>query len=324
VISPSWPILFHAPQRADRAEEVMRQLGLRVTYGAHAFEITDDGVSAGSAQQRAADFMAAFTDPSVDVVFSTYGGETAHELLPYLEARRLRGERKAFVGNSDNVWLHQYLLQEAGLSSYYGCTYGGEMGEFGGPFPETVDCLRRALMSAADLACVPMRRRSSEFFSMMRPETEQKLRRLNVDGGWHWLRTGRGRGPLIGAELGVLDAMVDRFDLKLDGCILFWDFNVSRSSDPQEKLVELRLCLAGLADRGLLNRLAGMVVGPHRHHTPQSWAATLDEVLPTATYPVVVNADVGHFDPRWVVPYGREAVLDSSQGLVFPRQPLSD
>ena len=331
VISPSWPIFFHAPQRAVRAEEVLRRLGLRVSYGAHAWEITDDGVSAGSVQQRAADFMAAFTDPSVDVVFSTYGGETAHELLPFLDARRLRAERKAFVGNSDNVWLNQYLLQEAGLTSYYGCTYGGELGEYGGPFPDTIDCLQRALMSVDDLVCVPMARRSSESHGMLRRESEQRLRQLNVAGGWHWLRPGRGRGPLVGAELSVLVAMIDHFELKVDGCILFWDFSVThaemRTSTPQERLAELCDLLAGLADRGLLDGLAGMVVGPHRQHTPDGWAAALDEVLrtvqPMATYPVVVNADVGHLDPKWVVPYGREAVLDSAQGLVFPRHPPS-
>lgn len=331
VISPSWPILFHAPQRADRAEEVLRRLGLRVSYGAHVREITDDGVSAGTAQQRAADFMDAFTDPSVDIVFSAYGGETAHELLPHLDARLLRDADKAFVGNSDNVWLHQYLLQEAGLTSYYGCTYAGEMGEFGGPFPEALDGLRRALMSAEDLVCAPVARRSNELHGMLRRESEQRLRTLNADGGWQWLRPGRGCGPLVGAELSVLIAMVDQFDLKLDGCVLFWDdcvsLSVLRTSDPQARLADLEDKLGGLAARGLLDGLAGMMVGPHKQHTPPGWAAALDEVLhavlPTATYPVVVNADIGHIDPKWVVPYGRDVVLDSSRGVVFPRQRAS-
>src|SRR5262245_47250390 len=115
IISPSWPAMFYVPQRARRAEQALRQLDLSVHYGDHAFEITDDGLSAGSPEQRAADFMRAFTDPGVDAVISAGGGATAHELLPFLDAERLRGARKPFVGNSDNVWLNHFLYQEAGL-----------------------------------------------------------------------------------------------------------------------------------------------------------------------------------------------------------------
>jgi muramoyltetrapeptide carboxypeptidase len=170
VISPSWPALYHLPERARRALQVMRGLGLRVSLGEHARLITDDGVSAGSVEQRACDFMAAFTDPDVDVVFSAFGGESAHALLPLLDCRRLRGATKAFIGNSDNVWLNHFLYQEVGLTSFYGATYIAEMGEPGGPFPETLEYFRTAVMTDGDLVCRPMVRRSSEFRNWAIPE----------------------------------------------------------------------------------------------------------------------------------------------------------
>jgi muramoyltetrapeptide carboxypeptidase LdcA involved in peptidoglycan recycling len=316
VISPSWPSLFHAPPRARRAEKVLQEFGLRVSYGTYASEISDDGVSAGSAEQRAADFMEAFADPSVDVVFSTYGGESAHELIPLLDAELLRTQRKAFVGNSDNVWLHQFLLQEAGLSSYYGITYVGELGEFNGPFPEIVDQLRRALMSTEDLVYTPMLRRSNDTNRLVRPESEHKSRQFNMEGGWQWLRPGYGRGQLIGGEIRALVELVAHFDMRLDDCVVFWDLTGRTAEGLHENLT-------ALADRVSLKGLAGMVVGPHSRIPPDDWARLLDEalsaVVPTAPYPILVNADVGHLDPRWVVPYGREAVLDSSRGLVLPR-----
>ena len=328
VISPSWPVLFHSPYRASLGDQVMRSLGLHVSYGKYAREITDDGSSAGTAEQRAADFMDAFTDPTVDLVFSAYGGDTTYELLPLLDAERLRRERKAFVGNSDNVWLHQFLLQEADLTSFYGVTYGAEIGEYPAAFPETVDSLRRAVTSAEDLDYSPMDRRSNQFNRPSRPESEQKLRPRNLDGGWQWVRPGRGRGRLVGAELSVLADLVEYFDMKLDGCVLFWDAMVYRTEDLDEKLAQLPLKLAELADRAALDRLAGMLVGPHMRLAPMDWASVVDKVLsavaPGITCPVVVNADIGHLDPRWVVPYGREAVLDSSRGLLFPRRSGSD
>lgn len=316
VISPSWPALHHIPVRARRAEEVLQGLGLRVSYGAHAALITDDGGSAGSPQQRAEDFMEAFVDPSVDVVFSAFGGFSAYEVIPFLNASVLRGHRKPFIGNSDNAWLNQYLLQETGLSSFYGPTFIAEFGDHGGPFPETLECFRQALMSDGELVCHPMARRSSVFNNWSRPELERKPRTLNHEGGWHWVRPGRARGFFLGAELSCLIEMVEQFDLRLDGCVVFWDFGVHSTEEATDQLAEL-------AKRTSLDHLAGMMVGPDARLTAPAWAGVVDDVLtkvvPDATYPVLVNADIGHLDPKWTVPYGREVVLDSTRGVVFPR-----
>lgn len=321
VVSPSFPMLYHSPLAARRAEQVMAGLGLRVSYGAHAMEITDDGLSAGTPQQRAADLMDAFADPSVDAVFSAWGGMTAHELLPFLDAERLRTTRKAFIGNSDNVWLNHYLWQVAGLSTYFGATYLDEIGEPGGPFPETLRSFRDAVLSADDVVCRPAQRRTSERRQRTAPDAPQRGR--NVGGGWHWVRPGRGRGTFLGAEIGMLLEMEDHFGLKLDGCVLFWDVRPHL-----ENLEGAHTVLAELADRVELGGLAGMVVGPDVRHTPDAWATVVDDlvsaVVPEAAFPVVVNADIGHLDPKWVVPYGREVVLDSSTGLVFPRDGADD
>jgi muramoyltetrapeptide carboxypeptidase len=316
VISPSWPAFYYLPKRVRRADEVMRQLGLRVSYGAHAALTTHNGLSSGSAQQRAQDLMDAFADPDVDVVFSAFGGDTTLELIPWLDADRLRRSPKAFVGNSDNVWLNHYLYQDVGLTSFYGATYVAEMGEAGGPFPETLEYLRRAMMSTEDLVCRPVPRRSSEFNNWSVPAQERRPRRRNVEGGWRWIRPGRGSGPLVGAELRILIAMATRFELDLTGSVLFWDVGVNNDRDLREQLHELLEIVS-------LDRLAGMVVGPDVRHAPQAWAAiaesALSALLSDTSYPILVNADIGHLDPKWVVPYGRHVRLDSSHGVVFPR-----
>src|SRR5690348_4735295 len=308
VISPSFPMLYLYPSSMARAERALIGLGLKVSYGTHAGNITDDGMSAGTPQQRAADFMEAFLDPTVDAVFSAYGGATAHELLPLLDPAKLRGESKAFIGNSDNVWLHQYLLQEAGLTSYYGATYLCEMGEFaesGGPFPETLESFREVVMSTDDVIFRPASRRSSDYNQHAQPEHP---RTRSHAGDWQWLRPGRGQGPLLGAEVEVLGALAEHFDLKLDGCVLFWDLHF-RAPDVD---VAYR-ALIELANRAPLDRLAGMVVGPDVRHTLPGWvnvvADILATVVPHAKFPVLVGADIGHLDPKWVVPYGRTVVL---------------
>jgi muramoyltetrapeptide carboxypeptidase len=316
VISPSWPAFHHQPQRVRRADNVMRGLGLRVSYGSHVGSITPDGTSAGSAEERASDLMEAFTDPDVDVVICALGGKTSHELLPLLDAHRLGVTSKAFIGTSDNVWLNHYLYQEIGLTSFYGVTYIAELGEAGGPFPETLRWFERAVMSTEDLVCQPMADRCSEYPNWSIPRQEAQPRARNHAGGWHWVRQGVGSGPLIGAELDTLIAIATHFDLNVDGCVLFWDVGLQSRRPLLDKLGDL-------AARVRLDRLAAMLVGPDARRTPPTWAravaTALTEVVPAAEYPVVVNADIGHLDPKWVVPYGREVHVDSSHGVVFRR-----
>jgi muramoyltetrapeptide carboxypeptidase LdcA involved in peptidoglycan recycling len=316
VISPAWPAMYYAPQRARRAEKVLRGLGIEVEYGRHAWEVTDDGLSAGSARHRAADFMDAFTDAGVDLVISAGGGASSHELLPLLDPAALRLSCRPFVGNSDNVWLNHFLYQEAGLISYYGVTHTAELGEPGGMFPETLDHLRRALAGSGEFVCKPVARRTDQFYNWQIPEQEKRVRNLTQPAGCTWLRPGRGSGPLVGGELSAFVDMVDHFRPSLDGCVVFWDIGLENPAGP----VEL---LSRLADRVPLTPLAGMMVGPRVGHDGRAWVAAVEEALrlvaPAAQYPVVVNADVGHLDPRWVVPYGADVTLDSERGIVFPR-----
>jgi muramoyltetrapeptide carboxypeptidase LdcA involved in peptidoglycan recycling len=111
--------------------------------------------------------------------------------------------------------------------------------------------------------------------------------------------------------------MAGQFDLSLDGCVLFWDVGLFGTAGPSDRLRRL-------AEIVSLERLAGMLVGPDVRQSPDAWAAAVDEalcaVVPHARYPVVANADIGHLDPKWVVPYGRSVRLDSTEeSVVFPR-----
>src|SRR6185437_156794 len=65
VISPGFPSLAHAPNRPKHAEQTLIKWGFKVSYGKHAFDISPEGDTAGTAPERAADFMEAFEDPSV-------------------------------------------------------------------------------------------------------------------------------------------------------------------------------------------------------------------------------------------------------------------
>jgi muramoyltetrapeptide carboxypeptidase len=317
VISPSKPDLHRAPYRAARAEAVLAELGLRVSYGEHAWAIRSDGVAAGSAQQRAADFLAAFADPDVDAVLCATGGLVSVELLAHLgDLSVVRENPKPFIGECDNVWLNLVLLAEAGLSSFIGMSYLNHFGESGGPFPETTAGFRRAVMGTGELEFRPAAGRTSQWFNWSIPELERTPRTRDIDGGWHWVVPGAGRGPLLGGEAFFLPQLIKRFGLALDGAVLFWDMASTNRSTVHRVLEQM----AGAAD---LLTLHGMLVGPSAAHPPGEWAGlvrrAIADVLGEVRYPVLVNADVGHLSPAWLMPYGLEIVLDSERGVRMPR-----
>ena len=320
IVSPSSPVLLFAPQRAARAEQALIDLGFRVSFGRYAREFAKetgrDSISAGTAQQRADDLMAAFADPDVDAVLASLGGETSRMVLPHLDATIFCANPKPFIGHCDTAWINQYLLREVGLVSFYGATFMVTFGEAGGPFPEAVDNFQRAVMTSDDLICRPTAWRTNELPSWLRPHEDIHLRNRNTQDGWTRLRQGAASGPAFCGELNMLPAMAEQFSQSLDGMILVWDV----TPHSEEPFPDTFARVAAAVD---LSGIAGMVIGPDVRYSLDAWAETvraaLDRAGNTGTGPVVVNADVGHLDPTWVIPFGSTVQIQSPGDIVFKR-----
>jgi muramoyltetrapeptide carboxypeptidase len=316
IISPGLPTLAHMPDRARRADRALRNLGFELSYGAHAFSISEDGITAGTAEERAADFMEAFEDGSVDAILASDSGLGSREMIRFLDASRIAANAKPFIGYCDTIFLHHYLASEAGVSSLYGCVLMVHFGDGGGPFPETLEYFEHVLMKSAPLICRPLRSRAAGNIDWCVPELGGKPRTRDIEGGWTWLRAGQARGPLLGAEISILPDVICFFDLSLESTVLFWDV-AYHGLDVQPLFKEV-------CDRVDLTRLAGMVVGAHPTIPPSEWASEVNKLLwkllPGTEFPVLVNADLSHLQPPWIVPYGEEVILDDAQGVVFPRR----
>lgn len=316
IVSPTAPSVAYLPDRARRAETALTGAGFTVSYGQHAVAASIDGVTAGRPDQRAADVMAAFADPSVDAILSADAGSRTSELLDFLDPEVIAAHPKPFVGFCDNVRLNYFLANTVGLSSLYGCVFIPHLGEAGGVFPETLAGLVRALDSATPLRCAPVGRRNGERINWYLPEADSRPRHRCVPGGWTWLRTGRAEGPLLGAEISMLIDLVRHHGFTAESTVLFWH-QAFKGQDQSET------AFRSLCESVDLRGLAAMVVGAHPSAPPAEWAARvsdlLEESLPDIDYPVLVNADISHLSPVWTVPYGEAVVVDSATGLYFPR-----
>lgn len=316
IISPGLPTLALIPDRACRADRALRNLGFELSYSAHAFSVSDDGITAGSPAQRAADFMDAFEDNSVDAILASDSGLGSRDIIPLLDVTRVAANPKAFIGYCDTVFLHQYLASCANMSSYYGCVFMVHFGEAEGPLPEAVWYFERALKSSKPLICRPVSSRTQDTLEWYVPDSERLSRRRDVPGGWTWLRPGRAEGWLLGGELSLIPGVIRLFDPQLEGAVLFWDMGIGKERPVRSHFEALCKCAC-------LRDLSGMIVGAHPHLAPSEWANVVNdlvqELLPGTTFPVLVNADLSHLFPSWTVPYGENVVIDDSSGVIFPR-----
>src|SRR5512147_3000749 len=103
IITPSAPISSSPspdPRRElERGMQFLRDLGFETVLAEHALK--EDGYSAGTAQERAADINAMFADPNVHAILSSHGGSTANSCLPYLDWNVIRENPKILMGFSD-------------------------------------------------------------------------------------------------------------------------------------------------------------------------------------------------------------------------------
>lgn len=315
IVSPCFPTLAHIPERGHRAEKALRGRDFEVSYGEHAFGMSADGITAGSPEDRAADLMTAFADPAVDALLISDAGLGSADLPGLLDPAVITANPKPLIGVCDTIYLHQYLAS-LGVGSYYGCSLIFHLGDVGGPFPEMLDCLASALSGAAPLRCLPLGDKAAPPASWHDAEVEGAPRVRDYSGAWTWLRDGSGSGPLFGGEISLLPKVARRFDFDYSSTVLFWDVSEEQPA-PVEDLV------ANLAAAVDLTRLAGMVVGSNPRVRPADWvssvSAALERAVPAPTYPIVINADICHMTPSWVLPFGEDAVLDSRYGLTFPR-----
>ena len=281
-----------------------REFGVTVNETAHA--LRDPEWLARNPEARAEDLMTAFSDPTIDAIVSTIGGDDSIRLLPYVDLDVIRNNPKVFMGYSDTSVSH-CVCHRAGLASFYGPAFMAGLAESGGLFPYMADSVYRNLFRTDPIGvlCPNVAGWTSEFPDWSDLKERSVRRKLRPSTGWKFHQeVGVVEGRLFGGCVEVLEWVrgTPYFPAKdeLDGSVLFLE--TSEDAPPPAVLADF---IHSLAAMGCLQRLAGILLGrPGGRLDPGAFPAYADTLCHTVReeyglreLPIVSNMDFGHTDP---------------------------
>jgi muramoyltetrapeptide carboxypeptidase len=282
-----------------RGVEWWESRGYRVKLGEHVFA-RDDYV-AGDERDRAADVMAMFADPEVDVVQCLMGGYGSAQTIPHLDFEVIAANAKPFLGYSDITALHVAIRQRTGLATFHSYGLVG-MGD-----KDTTEFTRERILE------------------VLRGKGAGEVPRDPDDPYVRSIRGGTASGPLVGGCLWLLmQTMGTPWEVELDGAILFFE-----DYDASPYVVDGNL--TQLAHAGKLAGVRGVVVGDMekcdwRQEKPE-WPRTrsiedvLEHHLEPLGVPVLYKLPLGHGKHQAAIPLGVAATLDADAGTLTLEHP---
>lgn len=313
-----------AKHELDIGAKRLADYGLNVRFMPHALA----GIEhiKNHPEDRAADLLAAFRDPEIDMILCAIGGDDTYRLLPYLfdhDELRRAVTGKVFLGFSDTTVNHM-MLHKVGLPTFYGQAFLPDVCELGPamlPYTERyfAELLRTGTIREVTPSDVWYESRTD--FS---PSQIGIAPAAHPDDGFQLLQG----SPTFSGEIlgGCIDTFYDFFDgtryadmpqlcRKYDlfptaedwkGKILLLETSEERM--PPEKY---RAALTHLKNAGVFRAVNGVLIGkPMDRKCEDVYKQLLVEVIDDPALPVVCNLNIGHAAPRCILPFGVRACVD--------------
>ena len=279
-------------------------------------------------EARAYDLMCAFSDPDVKAVFCAIGGDDTVRLLPYIDFGILSGNPKIFTGFSDTTVNH-FMMQRAGLVSYYGANVMCDLAEYGGLNPYFKTSFENTLIDPLPELDIPCSDFCAYECDKMRwgVENADKKPRLRKNTGYEILQgKGKVRGRLLG---GCAEVFMTLSFTELWRCV-DWAGKLLLVETSEEDLPpdHLLWILRGMAADGVFDKINGVVVGKPDYEDKYDpykmvWKTALNEAG-RPELPVLYNVNVGHAYPIGVFPLSLEYEIDCDKKTLTLLEPATE
>ncbi|MDG3006786.1 S66 peptidase family protein [Paludisphaera mucosa] len=249
----------------------------------------------GTDEERSAELNEAFRDPHARAVFACRGGYGLTRILDRIDYEALRKNPKIVVGFSDLTALHLAIGAKCRLVSFHGPMPLASLENEDGEHKYASDLLWRLLRTGryADDPAVAL--------TIPVPEPTE---RPDV------LTAGRATGRLTGGNLSLIAATVGTpYQIETKGRILFLEDTHEAAYRVDRMLSQLRLA-------GLLDGLAGVVLGTFDGADEDELKAVFHDYLADKGFPVLTEFPLGHIPHNAVLPCGVPAEIDTNAGTL--------
>lgn len=204
VLSPSWggPSKFALVYEAGL--QTLQSLGLVIreypTARMDAQEVRDNP------KLRAQDINDAFSDPEIDAIIPSIGGDDSVLLLEYLDTDVIKRNPKLLIGYSDTATITTFL-NSLGIVSYNGSSIMSGFAQYSSLGKEYQDHIKSFLFeNPSSYEYNPYPRYSDGYPDWAGAEKALETSKLKPHSGWHWLQgTSTVSGELYGGCIEVFE-----------------------------------------------------------------------------------------------------------------------
>jgi muramoyltetrapeptide carboxypeptidase LdcA involved in peptidoglycan recycling len=285
-------------------------------------------------EARAADLLAAFRDPEIDMILCAIGGDDTYRLLPHLfgggELRDAVSD-KVFLGFSDTT-INHLMLHRVGLNTFYGQSFLADVCELDGDMLPYTKRYFEELIHTGTIREVTPSDTWYESRSDFGPGQIGVPPVAHPDRGFELLQ---GPGAFSGKILGgCIDSLYDVFDGEryADMPVLCRKYGLFptaedwrgrilllESSEEEPSPEKYRRALRYLKGAGVFDSVSGILVGkPMDEAFDAEYRCALAEVVGDPSLPILCNLNVGHAAPRCIIPLGVSAHVDAdAQRITF-------
>ena len=308
----------------------LKDFGLSVQFMPHAL----NGIEyvKNHPAERAADLLEAFRNPEIDMILCAIGGNDTYRMLPYLFENGELAEAvsdKVFLGFSDTT-INHFMLHKVGLKTFYGQSFLPDICELDRDMLPYTKKYFEELITTGRIESITPSDIWYEGRSGFGIDQIGKPLKSHPNYGFVLLQG----SPVFSGKIlgGCIDSMHDIFngDLFADMPLfckkyqLFPDREdwkgrilLLESSEAKMPPDQYRKALGYLKERGVFDEVSGVLSGKPMDETyDQEYRQILVDVIDNPNVPVVCNINIGHAQPRCIIPFGITATVDTENQII--------
>jgi muramoyltetrapeptide carboxypeptidase LdcA involved in peptidoglycan recycling len=282
-------------------------------------------------EEKAADLVAAYSDPEIKAVISTLGGDIQVTYIKNLSKEPFVNNPKPFFGFSDCSHFSNFLFLN-GIPSYYGAALFTQFAHQKEMNPYSLKYIKHALFDEGEIELSPSESFNDIGLDWGDSTNLDKERAYEPNEGWVWDGNKNIEGILWGGCVESVDEML-RHGVQIPTLEQFE--NIVLMMETSEEIPSADYVMRffrALGERGILVRVKGLVVGRakaqefHMLRTPEERAtyrkeqqeAILNIVrMYNKEISIIQNMDLGHTEPQVPMPYGNKIRIDSENQKIF-------